>query len=396
MKIINSIASKSDAHRALICAALSEKQCNVIFDTTSEDIEATVSCLSAMKEGRKEMHCKESGSTFRFLLPIMGALGYEADFYPEGRLPDRPLSPLYEEMIKKGCTLSKQGEIPFKVRGRLRPGEYNIAGNVSSQYISGLLFALPLLEFDSFISITGELQSKDYIEMTLKTLSAFGIIIEKKKQGFFIRGNQKYISPETYKVEGDWSNAAFWLIAGAFTEGGIGVKGLNQDSAQGDKRIIEVIRNFGAKVEIKEDLIYVSKGRLKGTTIDASQIPDMIPAIAVLAAEAEGETRILNAERLRHKESDRLHSITEVIQSLGGDVEEFADELIIHGTKGKGLIGGKVQTFGDHRIVMMAAIASLICKEKVVITGTEAVRKSYPHFFEDLNKLQMDRNIERI
>ncbi len=394
MKIINAIASKSDAHRALICAALSEKRCNVIFNTTSQDIEATISCLEAMKAGRKEMYCKESGSTFRFLLPIMGALGYAADFYPEGRLPDRPLSLLYEEMIKKGCSLSRQGEVPFKVRGRLVSGVYTIAGNVSSQYISGLLFALPLLANDSSITIEGELQSIDYIHMTLNTLSQFGIEIEQKTNGFFISGNQKYMGPETYEVEGDWSNAAFWLIAGAFLEDGIGIKGLNPDSVQGDKKITEVIRQFGAKVEFKENLLCVSKGNLKGIKIDAGQIPDMIPAVAVLAAGATGKTEIVNAGRLRHKESDRLHSITEVIRNLGGKVDEFDDGLIIYGTEG--LKGGKVQSFGDHRIAMMSAIASIICKEKVEITGTEAVNKSYPDFFKDLQKLQLDQNIERV
>ncbi len=363
MRKIRGIASKSDAHRALICAALSKNNCKVVMDTTSEDIEATKRCLEAWKKGEKKMYCQESGSTFRFLLPVMGALGFPAEFYPEGRLPQRPLSPLYEEMVKHGCTLSPQGQVPFSVRGKLQAGEFQIPGNVSSQYISGLLFALPLLEQDSTIYISGELQSRDYIEMTLHTLKNFGIFIEEKENGYFVAGGQKYQREEEYQVEGDWSNAAFWLVSGAFLLEGIEVEGLQMDSPQGDKKIIEILKKFGAKVTVKEDSVQVSQGKLQGTEIQGSQIPDMIPALAVLAVAAKGETRITNAERLRLKESDRLKSITQVIRTLGGNITELEDGLIIHGTGT--LIGGEVDSHGDHRIAMMAAIASLICKEQV-------------------------------
>lgn len=390
MRKIHGIASKSDAHRALICAALSKNNCKVVMDTTSEDIEATKRCLEAWKKGEKKMYCQESGSTFRFLLPVMGALGFHAEFYPEGRLPQRPLSPLYEEMIKHGCILSRQGQVPFCVSGKLQAGEFKIPGNVSSQYISGLLFALPLLEQDSTICILGELQSKAYIEMTVRTLKSFGISIEEKENGYFVAGGQEYQRDEDYQVEGDWSNAAFWLVAGAFLAEGVEVKGLEMDSPQGDKKIVEILKKFGAKVTVTDHGVQVSKGELQGIEISVSQIPDMVPALAVLAAGAKGETRITNAERLRLKESDRLKSITQVIRNLGGTITEWEDSLVIHGTGT--LTGGEVDSYGDHRIAMMAAIASLICKEQVIVTNGDAVKKSYPDFFEDLHRMNLDSN----
>ena len=393
MKRISAIASKSDAHRALICAALSEKSCNVIFNTTSDDIKATEKCLRALREGRSEMYCGESGSTLRFLLPVMGALGIKADFYPEGRLPMRPLSPLYEEMERMGCSLSPAGEVPFKVRGRLRAGTYNIPGNISSQYISGLLFALPLIDGDSYIKITGRLESQNYVKMTLNTIRTFGIEIEEKSDGFFVRGNQKYSGPDKYIVEGDWSNAAFILAAGAITGENVLLTGLNRDSLQGDKEIVNVLKSFGAGISFTEDGVAIEKGNLRGIEIDAGQIPDMVPAISAVAAFAEGKTVVNNAGRLRIKESDRLKAIRETVNALGGRVTELEEGLVIEGT-GK-LKGGEVSSYGDHRIAMMAAVCSLFSEEKVVINGADAVKKSYPGFYEDFEKAGFAANIER-
>ncbi|MBR4020744.1 MAG: 3-phosphoshikimate 1-carboxyvinyltransferase [Firmicutes bacterium] len=394
MKNIRIISSKSDAHRALICGALSKDPCRVIYSGTSRDIEATEACLGALREGRREMYCGESGSTLRFLLPLMGALGHEAEFHMEGRLPQRPLSPLYEELEAHGCTLSPQGQVPLTIEGQLQPGTYRLPGNVSSQYISGLLFALPLLEGDSEILLTSTLESTPYVDMTIKTLSLFGIRIEKTSGGYAARGNQAYTAPKEYMVEGDWSNACFFLAAGAFTEGGITVSGLNLDSLQGDKAILDILQEMGATVSTGPAGITVQPGEgLCGITIDASQIPDMAPILSVLGLAASGTTEIRNAERLRIKESDRLRAITKTLTALGGQVEELPDGLRIEG--GRRLTGGTIDSHNDHRIAMMAAIASLICDGKVTIGHAEAVEKSYPDFFDVLREAGLDENVER-
>lgn len=394
MRTIKVIQSKSDAHRALICAALSENYCQIDCEADSKDIRATRDCLDALKAGRAEMYCGESGSTMRFLLPVMAALGHKASFFPEGRLPERPLSPLYEELEAHGCRLSERGSVPFNIEGKLKPGVYYIPGDVSSQFISGLLFALPMLNGDSRICISGKIESKAYVEMTLNVLADFGVHVEQTANGFEIHGGQKYSAPDGYQVEGDWSNGCFWLAAGALSEEGICVTGLNPDSLQGDKEIINLLRQFGAEVEMTEEGIRVCRGELKGIEIDASQIPDMVPILAVIACGAEGTTEIKNAGRLRIKECDRLAAVTKELNALGGNIEELPEGLIIHGSGA--LTGGTVDSWNDHRIAMMAAIASLLCREKVQLTGSEAVKKSYPDFFQVMREAGLDGNIERI
>lgn len=392
MKHIKIIPSKSDAHRALICAALSHTPCKVICDATSKDIDATKACLDALKAGRPEMLCGESGSTFRFMLPVMAALGHRSVFFPEGRLPERPLTPLYEEMESHGCRLSPQGSVPFVLEGQLKPGTYRIPGNVSSQYISGLLFALPILDGDSRILIEGKLESAGYVNMTLKVLADFGIKVNVTDEGYEIPGGQHYQGPAVYQVEGDWSNGCFWLVAGALDEEGLTVSGLDLNSLQGDKKIVDILRDMGADVTIGPNGITVKGGSLHGITIDAAQIPDMVPILAVAALAAEGRTEIKGAGRLRIKESDRLATVTQVLTNLGGDIEELAEGLIIKG--GKVLKGGTADSHNDHRIAMMAAIASIICEGKVTIRGADAVKKSYPGFYDDLAMLGLDINIE--
>lgn len=397
MRSISAIPSKSDAHRAMICAALSEmtsgKSCAVVCDGTSADIEATRSCLNALKKGESDLYCGESGSTLRFLLPVAAALGKTVAFHPEGRLPQRPLSPLYEEMAARGCRLSPQGSVPFTVRGQLLAGEYRLSGSVSSQYISGLLFALPLLDGDSAIAISGKLESRGYVDMTLKVLRDFGIEIRETETGFTVPGGQQYIAPAVYRVEGDWSNSCFWLGAGALFEDGIRVNGLSMDSLQGDKEILRLLSAFGAEVSVEEDGIAVKGGKLSAIEIDAAQIPDMVPVLAVVACQAEGETIIFNAGRLRIKESDRLKTVCTVLNALGGKVREREDGLVIQGC-GR-LKGGTADAFNDHRIAMMAAVASIISENKVTLTGSSAVNKSYPDFFRDLGKLGLADNLER-
>jgi len=368
------------------------------------DIEATVSCLSALGaviqygqdgylvhplkkvegSGVASLSCGESGSTFRFMLPIVSALGRHASFHLEGRLPQRPLSPLYEELVRHGCELSPQGTVPFDAKGQLVPGVYSLDGGVSSQFISGLLFALPLLDGDSELRLTGQLESFPYIELTMAMLEAFSVKVTYKKMVFSIPGGQTYRSPGTVRVEGDWSNAAFWLAAGAIGRGGITCTGLDLQSRQGDRAVLDILARFGAQVE-SGSAITVSNGKLRGIEIDAQDIPDLVPILAVVATTAEGDTIIRNAGRLRGKESDRLAAVSDVLCCLGADVRETEDGLVIHG--GAPLTGGQVTSWGDHRIAMAAAIAATVCTKAVVIQGAEAVNKSYPGFFDDLCSL---------
>jgi 3-phosphoshikimate 1-carboxyvinyltransferase len=359
---------------------------------TSKDIEATIDCLSSLTAGRGEhdtrrviFRPKESGSTFRFILPIAGALGLNAAFRLEGRLSERPLTPLYEELVRHGCTLSPQGSNPFCISGQLKSGNYTLDAGVSSQFISGLLFALPMLNSNSEIRLKGKLESKPYIDLTVTMLEKFGIEIEFQDNVFFISGNQRYKSPEKVYVEGDWSNSAFWLCAGAISQNQITVTGLDLQSKQGDRAVVEILERFGAKIERGDDSVTVARGALHGIGIDARDIPDLVPILSVVAAAAKGTTIIRNAERLRIKESDRLAAVTDVLTKLGANIREKEDGLEIRG--GVPLKGRAVSSWNDHRIAMSAAIAAALCEEPVVIQGAEAVDKSYPKFFEDYKSL---------
>ncbi len=392
-------SSKSQAHRALIIAALAEHETDIICDGISRDIEATVSCLNFLgarisirggvisvfpikkvPEGVCRLECGESGSTLRFLLPLVGALGANAEFLPKGRLIERPLAPLDGELIRHGMRIEKTDETII-CSGRLSGGEYALAGNVSSQYISGLLMALPVVGEDSTLTVTGEVQSENYIKMTEDVLNIAGVRYEKSGWSYQIPGLQKPDFPESFSVEGDFSSASFFLCMGAFSESGITVSGLNPSSSQGDKQLLTILRQFGANIAQSEQGITVSKGNLRGITIDASQIPDIIPPLCVVAAAAQGETHIVNAGRLRIKESDRIATTCALINSLGGDARGLPEGLVINGTGG--LKGGKVDSFNDHRIAMSAALAASICKEDVIINGAECVAKSYPRFWEE-------------
>lgn len=431
-KKIKIIPSKSDAHRAFISAALA-RYCNepheasskIICKETSEDIEATKACLEALTDTGNDrtgadLYCKESGSTIRFLLPVVGALGKRGIFHTMGRLSQRPLSPLYEELCAHGMKISTPGSVPLIAEGKLRGGDFVITGDISSQFVTGLMFALPLLEEDSRLIIKKELQSMGYVDMTARTIARFGIKMDVEKIDgdtvFIIPGNQKYMPVDEYRVEGDWSNGAVWLAAGLLGDRPIKVDGLSLASAQGDRRIVEAIGAFGGKVLVDGEHVTAYpaitfhkdhyRQRLKGITYDTGQTPDLASVIALIATQAKGITNIVNAKRLRTKESDRLHSISSTLRALGADIEELEDGLRIRGAancykaeKGepyRPLKGGTVECFGDHRIVMMAAIASLLCKEKVRIIGWHAVRKSYPSFFDRLEDLGLDGNIELI
>ncbi len=391
--------SKSAAHRALICAALADGKSIVAPVAESDDMAATAQVLRAMgaqiireadtaavtggacAAGEVTLDCRESGSTLRFLMPIAAALGLTATFTGQGRLPQRPIGILAGQLRQHGITFTSE-TMPFTISGRLSGGRFTLPGDVSSQFVSGLLFALPLVDADSEIVLNSPLQSAGYVDMTLDALRRSGVRIEQSADGFRIQGNQSYRAGSR-TVEGDYSNAAFWLCAGA-AGGDISVSGLSADSIQGDRTIIKIISNFGGRINACNDVVTSRRAPLSGCRVDASPIPDLIPAIAVMACFARGDTEIYNAVRLRIKESDRLATVSALLQGLGGSVSEYPDRLVIHGGK---LRGGTVDGANDHRIVMAAAIAALFCAEPVTIRGAHAVSKSYPNFFDDLTKL---------
>ncbi|MBQ3046204.1 MAG: 3-phosphoshikimate 1-carboxyvinyltransferase [Clostridia bacterium] len=386
---IEGIASKSFAHRALICAALAKGKSQIRINTNSADIEATVGCLRNMGAAidisgstytvtpiekipdRAVIDCGESGSTIRFLLPVISALGMNCEIHGSGRLPERPLSPLKEELIRMGASISDT--FPLKASGRISAGEFTLRGDVSSQFVTGLLTALSYLGGGK-INLLPPVQSRPYINITLQVLRTFGADIKEENNTFYI--NSCSLNGCDFTVEADWSNAAFPLCMGAE------VTGLNPDSTQGDKAIIDVLKSMGAKIagSYKADV-----SALHGCRVNAADIPDAVPVIAAVAATAEGETVIYNGERLRIKESDRIQTTCEMLRSLGADIRETDDGMIINGKKT--LTGGETPSFNDHRIAMAAAVAAVRCSGNVIIRNAGAVNKSYPSFFEDYNRL---------
>ena len=394
--------SKSDAHRAIICAALSGGVCTIAPIALSDDIRATIGCVEALGAVSKIenktltidgtgvfsnktaiLDCGESGSTLRFMIPVAAAGGVEATFLGRGRLPERPIGVYTEALPEKGVTVDTEGGLPLKISGQLKSGVYRVPGSVSSQFITGLLFALPLLKGDSDIILTSPIQSAGYINMTIRTMAKFGVEVDILDNGWHIRGRQHYV-PSDYTTDGDWSQAAFFLVAGAVS-GDVEVLNANIDSAQGDRRIAALLREFGAEVIQDGDRLRVKRSPMTAIDIDASQIPDLVPVLAVCACFANGVTRITNAERLRIKESDRLKTTAQLINSLGGKVKELADGLEITGV-GK-LYGGFAEGCGDHRIVMSAAVCASGAAEKIKCTDAMSITKSYPDFFEDYAKI---------
>lgn len=383
-------ASKSAAHRALICAALADKPTSIVCRTTSVDIEATAQCLRELgatidktadgffvepiRSAREnaQLNCRESGSTLRFLLPVAAAIGKGVSLYGEGKLPQRPLEELCFSLEKHGVKLSSHS-LPLTLSGELDAGTYEISGEISSQFISGLLLALPTTCAESTIIISGQIQSKPYIDMTLDVLKAFGITADWNNNVIRIHAGKGFISPENYTVEGDWSNGAFFICANAISGNSVKYLNLTKSSTQGDKAVVELaekLKNSAESEEIK---------------IDASDIPDLIPVLAVTSCFKKGTTFFYNAERLKAKESDRLVSTCEMIKNLGGKAEITDDSLTVYGSGF--LTGGTVDSFNDHRIVMSTAIAASGCKSEVTITDAQAVNKSFPTFFDEIKKL---------
>lgn len=378
-------ASKSMAHRALICAALADKPTDILCSTTSVDIDATAECLRQLgaditrtKNGffvkpianpneNAVLNCHESGSTLRFMLPVAASIGKVFSLYGEGRLPQRPISELCNALTAHGCSINGE-KLPLTVCGRLTAGDYTIDGSVSSQFISGLLLALPQTHAESTVTILGDIQSKPYIQMTLDVLSAFGIRTEFKDNRITVFENSGYISPGKYTVEGDWSNGAFFICADSISCNSVKCLNLTDSSTQGDKAVTEIIKNFGKTEEF-----------------DVGNIPDLVPVLAVTACFTNAKTVFGNAARLKIKESDRLISTAKLICDLGGNAVADDDSLTVYGT-GK-LKGGTVDSFNDHRIVMAAAVAAAACENETIINGCEAVNKSYPTFFDEYKKL---------
>lgn len=390
------IASKSYAHRLLLAAALTAasggERPEIRLQETNADITATRRVLHAIFARQPVIDCGESGTTLRLCLPVAAALHLRDAFRltGQGRLMERPMAPLIEALAAHGVTVEKKAD-GLLCQGKLQPGDYVVAADVSSQYISGLLFALPILAENSTLTLRGQIESRPYIDMTLDVLRRFGIAIEEEQDGrrFLIHGGQQYTcSAQTLEVEGDWSNAAFWLASGAVGGGPVTVTGLQHNSAQGDRRICEILRRFGATVEEGEAGVTCAcaDGMLHGTEVDVRDIPDLVPALAAVAAHAHGDTRFYHAKRLRLKESDRLQTTAAMLQAVGCQVEVGEDELLVHGRE-TAWPGGLIDGANDHRIVMAASIVALCCRGPVTIDGAEAVAKSYPKFFEERERL---------
>ena len=376
---VTAIPSKSQAHRLLICAAFADKPTQLLCPETNRDIEATAGCLTALGASITRtqsgyhikpisrcpitavLDCCDSGSTLRFILPVAGALGIDTTFRLSGRLPQRPLSPLWEEMERMGCTLTRPTPDSLRCQGKLKSGCYSIDGGVSSQFITGLLLATALLPDISQIKLTGKVESLPYIKMTQQAMSLFGV----DTTDYMIPGGQCFHSPSTITVEGDWSNGAFFLAASALGSD-IDVQNLNSDSPQGDRAVAELL----PKLEYF-------------TEISAADIPDLVPILSVVAAAKNGAV-FSDIARLRLKESDRVASVCAMIRSLGGSCEATENTLTIQGT---GLRGGIVDAQNDHRIAMSAAIAATVCSAPVTILGAECVNKSYPKFWDIYRQL---------
>ncbi len=386
--------SKSAAHRAVICSALANGP--EIFPAgthLSDDITATSLAMKAIQNRcgneKIQIDCSESGSTLRFLIPVAAALGINAELIGHGRLPERPIGVYLDCLPEHGVSCKTSGGLPLEIDGQLIPGEFVLPGNISSQFITGLLLALPLLNGESILTLSSPLESAGYVDMTIQIMRDFGVTVDTIENGWQIAGNQNYL-PRDYKVERDWSQAAFFLAAGALG-GKLALQGLNPNSCQGDLAAETLFQAFGAKTEWNGSVLSVSPHQLDGIEIDASQIPDLVPVLAVTAALCKGQTRIYNAQRLRIKESDRLAAMADGLTKLGGKVMQTDDGLVIEGVAR--LHGGEVDGCNDHRIVMALAIAALNTDGCVTISDAQSIQKSYPTFFEDYNMLGGNANV---
>ncbi len=388
--------SKSVAHRLLICASFCEGKSILENIYPSKDIIATAKAMKsfganitlcenkAFVEGigkipqNAVVDCNESGSTLRFLIPVAGALGIETVFTGnlKSKLPTRPITPYLEELPLHGVKFEYSGTMPFTIKGKLSSGVYKIDGGISSQFITGLIFALSLLENDSEIVLTSKLQSKPYVDITISSMKEFGVEVLETQNGYYIKGGQKYIA-KNVRCEGDFSQAGFFYVANSLGSS-IDILGLCENSSQGDKKIVEIC----------EKIVYNKNDSLNAFRLDCSDIPDLVPVLTVLACFCNGKSVIENVARLKIKECDRLEVTAEVLNKIGARVKAFEDRLEIKGVKT--LLGGEIDAHNDHRIAMAMAIASTRCENPLVIRGAECVEKSYPNFWEDFKKLGGD------
>lgn len=390
---ISAPSSKSMSHRMIICAALASGKSVIKNVSVSRDIEATIECLRAFGakinvsgdtvevDGVSETinsataDCCESGSTLRFLIPVAASLGIRTEFIGSGKLPQRPITPYLRELTAHGISFDYRNTMPFMISGKLSGGVFSLEGDISSQFITGLLLSLPLCRENSEIKLLSQLQSKPYADMTVECMRNFGVTAEETNSGYIIEGNQRY-SAYSGNVEGDYSQAAFFFVANALGSD-VNIGNLSVESCQGDKKILEII----------EQMCYNEKcGRTNGYfCIDVSDIPDLVPILAVLGCFGEKTSYITNAARLKIKESDRLAAISSALNSIGGKITALDDGLVIEPITE--FTGGTVDSCNDHRIAMAAAIASTKSSSPVIIKGAEAVNKSYPDFFNVFNKL---------
>ncbi|MBE6837512.1 MAG: 3-phosphoshikimate 1-carboxyvinyltransferase [Ruminococcus sp.] len=383
--------SKSVAHRLIICAAFADGRSVIENIAPSKDIIATASAMKAfgaditLKDGKAYVDgtgeipkkavvdCCESGSTLRFLIPVATALGIETEFHGEGKLPERPITPYLEALPCHNVSFDYNNTMPFSVSGKMTAGLYKIGGDISSQFITGLMLGLSLLDEDSEIELTSHLESKPYVDITIDAMNKFGVVISETKNGYYIKGGQKY-KLCSMVCEGDYSQSAFFYVANSLG-GNVSISGLSEESAQGDKKIVEICK----------EIVYNKKGSLKPFKLDCSDIPDLVPILTVLGCFCDGVSEIYNVSRLRIKECDRLEAISECLNKLGGKVEAFTDKLVITGVEK--LSGGEVSSYNDHRIAMSMAIASQKCTESLIIRDAQCVSKSYPDFWQVFKSL---------
>lgn len=398
---VEAIPSKSHVHRLMICASLADAKTAIACRTQSEDVRATANCLATLGAGieykngictvdpiikaadNARLECGESGSTLRFLLPVAFALGCNADFVMKGRLAQRPILPLCNALEAHGAAIRKKTDGILSVSGLPIGHEWSVAADVSSQFVSGLLFLLTVT--GGRLMLEGSVQSSGYIDMTCASLKAFGADITQLSGGFEVKKTLPLHSPRAVRAEGDWSNASFFITAGVLGKSPITVCGLDMLSRQGDRAIVDILRSMGADIACGSDSVTAYPSQLTCADIDASQVPDLVPVLAVAAAAARGTCRILGAERLRFKESDRIDSVAKMLCAIGANVQTVQDGLIIKG--GNALHGGTVPSAGDHRIAMSAAVAATVCGGSVCIEDARAVDKSYPDFWNDFDSL---------
>lgn len=397
-------SSKSLCHRSIICASLSKGRSTIQNVYFSKDILATIEAMKSLGVEintfedsvcingtakvvleNRSIFCGESGSTLRFIIPVVSTLGEEVVLSGAGKLVERPLDVYYKIFDEqKICYSNSEGRLPLHINGILKSGNYKIKGDISSQFITGLLFALPLLEGDSEIEVTTELESKPYVDMTLDMLQKFNIhVVNENYEKFIVKGRQLYKSCDYY-VETDFSQAAFFLVIGVLGNK-VSCQKMNINSHQGDKHIVDILKEMGGNIQILDNCITAIPSKTNGVIVDAAQCPDLVPVIASIAAVSNGVTEIINASRLRLKESDRLQAISSQLNKIGADVKEKKDGLVING-KNK-LKGGVVSSFNDHRIAMALASVSSMCSGNLVIQGADCVNKSYPDFWNDFAKI---------